>query len=225
MAKGKLFLRLASAVALMLSAMGVSTSASAQYAYAFSGGPVTLTVNGTDSITSSDTGWWSTGDTSDNSNTNYVTGKIGAYLYNDFFVFPLSGLSSITSATLSLDGWLISGTLTYRMYDVTTPIATLEDVAANPNTAIYNDLGSGVYYGGGAVTDGESYTTINFMLNAAGIAAMNAAIANGATSFAIGGTVNAIATPEPSTWAMMLVGFAGFVLVGYCQTRSARGAV
>jgi hypothetical protein len=35
--------------------------------------------------------------------------------------------------------------------------------------------------------------------------------------FVIGGAV-----PEPSTWAMMLLGFAGLGLVGYRQTRGAR---
>jgi hypothetical protein len=103
------------------------------------------------------------------------------------------------------------------MYDVSTPISTLEDISNNPNTAIYNDLGSGIYFGGGQVSDGESYSTISFTLNAAGVAAINAAISNGASSFAIGGTV--IELPEPSTWAMMLVGFAGLGYAGYRQRQ------
>jgi PEP-CTERM motif len=35
--------------------------------------------------------------------------------------------------------------------------------------------------------------------------------------FVLGGVV-----PEPSTWAMMLLGFAGLGLVGYRQTRGAK---
>ena len=30
--------------------------------------------------------------------------------------------------------------------------------------------------------------------------------------------------PEPSTWAMMLIGFAGLGFAGYVKTRRARGA-
>jgi hypothetical protein len=42
----------------------------------------------------------------------------------------------------------------------------------------------------------------------------------GAGAFAFGGAV-----PEPSTWAMMLIGFAGLGLVGYRRARGPRGAI
>ena len=47
---------------------------------------------------------------------------------------------------------------------------------------------------------------------------------------AIGGRFNAAfsltgsVVPEPSTWAMMLLGFAGLGFAGYRQTRKARAA-
>ena len=40
---------------------------------------------------------------------------------------------------------------------------------------------------------------------------------SGVGTFVVGGAV-----PEPSTWAMMLLGFAGLGIVGYRQTRRAR---
>ena len=39
----------------------------------------------------------------------------------------------------------------------------------------------------------------------------------GSGTFAFGGAV-----PEPSTWAMLVLGFAGLGLVGYRQTRGAK---
>ena len=38
------------------------------------------------------------------------------------------------------------------------------------------------------------------------------------------GTLSLAATPEPSTWAMMLIGFAGLGFAGYCRTRVPRAA-
>jgi hypothetical protein len=36
------------------------------------------------------------------------------------------------------------------------------------------------------------------------------------------GTLSVVATPEPSTWAMLVLGFAGLGLVGRRRQRSAR---
>jgi hypothetical protein len=37
-------------------------------------------------------------------------------------------------------------------------------------------------------------------------------------------TVNAVATPEPSTWAMLLIGFSGLGLAGYRKAGAVRAA-
>ena len=43
--------------------------------------------------------------------------------------------------------------------------------------------------------------------------------------FAVGDFYSSIAVPEPSTWAMMLLGFAGLGFAGYRQRRKLAGAV
>ena len=45
---------------------------------------------------------------------------------------------------------------------------------------------------------------------------------NGFGDFAIGGVVEGV--PEPSTWALMLLGFAGLGYAGYRRTREPRAA-
>ena len=45
---------------------------------------------------------------------------------------------------------------------------------------------------------------------------------NGFGTFVIGGVVEAV--PEPSTWALMLLGFAGLGYAGYRRTREPRAA-
>jgi hypothetical protein len=143
-------------------------------------------------------------------NTNYITGNLGGSLYNDFFVFSTAGLTNVTSATLSLNSDGISGPLTYKLSDVSTPFSTLYD-GVSPNASVYNDLGSGLSYGAYGIDAGQSNTTLYFALNSAGLAAINADIAGG--QFAVGGSVNSV--PEPSNWALMLAGLAGLGVVGY----------
>jgi PEP-CTERM motif-containing protein len=95
--------------------------------------------------------------------------------------------------------------LTYQLWDVTTPVALVQ--ADNSGAiSIYNDLGSGTLYGSVVVTPGEQGTQILINLDAAAIASINAAAANG-QEWAIGGSIfGAASTPEPGTISMVLTG-------------------
>jgi hypothetical protein len=73
--------------------------------------------------------------------------------------------------------------LAYSLYDVSTSAAAL-DGDSGPNAAIFNDLGTGTLYGSFAVTTGQANSVVSFTLNAAGIAAINAAQGS---LFSIGG--------------------------------------
>jgi PEP-CTERM motif len=162
--------------------------------------------------------------------TDYFTGQtfdIGptAALLNDFFAFQIAGqgltAGSVTGATLSVSPFNITDDLTYRLGDATAlaNAGALYD-GSSPNPTIYDALGVGGF-GNFALTPGESNTKVSFTLNGAAVSAINADLDAGDTYFAVGGSVNAsTAIPEPSTWAMMLIGFVGF---GYWAYRKAKG--
>ena len=94
-------------------------------------------------------------------------------------------------------GYAGAPSATYTLYDVTTPIATL-NADQSGAVAIYNDLGSGVAFGSVSVSAADNGTQVIVDLNAAGIAAVNANLGG---EFAIGGTLGTYSppgTPEPS---------------------------
>ncbi len=185
------------------------------------GGAITLTA--TDSGSYTNTGIHASGQP------EYIAGLCAAsdclgtsYVFNDFLVFNLASVTStaITSATLDLyepsvgndgyDGYNSGNpSETFQMFDVTTAIGspstygTLEgsDIGDSTGIAIFNDLGTGVFFGSGVVTDAESGTVIPFALNSDALAALNAAEGG---EFAIGGSV----APEPGSALLILPGLA-----------------
>jgi hypothetical protein len=68
--------------------------------------------------------------------------------FRNFFVFDLAGLGPVSSATLRLANGATSGTGTFTVFDVSTPISELTaSTGGYPNDAIYRDLGSGTSFG------------------------------------------------------------------------------
>jgi hypothetical protein len=127
-------------------------------------------------------GWWSSTFFNVDSNDNYFVGEAGAL--RNFFTFDLSSACPASSVTLQLTRFEQSGPLPYSLFDVTTPAETLN---ANDATsqAIYDDLGSGISFGTFPVADGGEADVLSFQLNAAGVAAFNAARGG---FFSIGGS-------------------------------------
>ncbi len=151
-------------------------------------GSATLTLNWTDS------GWWNSTGSHDAGNKNYVSGQISGNQYHDYFVFDLSGVNqAITGATLQLTnppGGYSSPdpTETYSLFDVSTPVAALRD-SGSGQTGIFSDLGSGVSFGSQTVSAANNNSTVSVALNAAGVAALNAARGGLA---AVGGAVTTL---------------------------------
>ncbi len=205
------FKLLAAAAALAITAS--ATPAAAYYAFGFSGGPQTLVVNGSSTISTANTGWFRDDGLPSAGNTNYIVGDLGS-VYHDFFVFDSGGGAS--SLTLQLDPASFdfsdapSG-FTLTLYDVSSAIDTSQQYS---DTGIYADLGSGTVYGSVSFTS-QPGGPISISLNSAGIAAYNAA-ALGGTSFGVGGALSTGAVPEPATWALMIGGFA---MTGFAARR------
>jgi murein DD-endopeptidase MepM/ murein hydrolase activator NlpD len=148
-------------------------------------------------LNATDTGWYDSTGFHDATNKNYWVSQSGGTQYRDYAVFNLSGVSQpITAATLNLfnpsDGYnspLSSDT--YSLFDVSTPIATLQG-SHTGQVGIFNDLGTGNSYGSQPVTyvsDNEIGQIVSTTLNATGVSALNSSLGG---PFAFGGALTSL---------------------------------
>src|SRR5262249_44602276 len=77
---------------------------------------------------------------------------------------------------------------TYTLFDVFTPISSLEATGTN-QTGIYADLGSGTSYGSTTVNSSSNGQTVSVPLNSAGISNLNF---NVGTQVALGGALTTV---------------------------------
>jgi hypothetical protein len=199
-----------------------SAPALAQNAYVFGYSPTgaqTLNLNGNLTIGASQTGWFDASGDHISGNTNYFTanapGVIGPE-YRSYFTFDVAPGATSAAITIGNDpsgSYTDSGNFTLTLYDVTSAINTYQGYSGA--TDIFDDLGTGTVYGSITLDGTASSYTIN--LNAAGLAALNAAGIAG-EEFTIGARVTpgGGSVPEPASWALML---GGFGLVGGALRR------
>ena len=211
-------------VSLLLVTVANASTSKAIFAFTYSPyqlGDVELQTNGGNTV-STMTGWYDIGGNHSAGNPDYIVGLCGSSdscnggndVLNNFFVFNVPA-GTYTSATISAylpnPGAITAGlsafycacsSLTYQLWDVTTPISLL--MATNSGqTAIFNDLESGIFYGSVVVTPGDQGTQILVTLNAAGLASVNAAAGG---DWAVGGSIYGAQSPEPGTITMLLSG-------------------
>jgi PEP-CTERM motif len=137
------------------------------------------------------------------SNENYIAGQLTGVQNRNFFVFDLAGVSGvITGATLNLynpgnlgpccNGFVSpDATETFSLFDVSTPTDTLITGGAGL-VSIFDDLGSGTNFGQHDVSAADNDTVVQISLNAAAIAALNAAIGD---MIAFGGMLESLSGP------------------------------
>ncbi len=132
---------------------------------------------------------------------------------------PLPANATIAAANLVVYSGNISNNLTYTLYGAT----QLE--MGSPNPALYEQMMSGVSYGTFKLPENSSgtITQLVFALNAAGVSDVNTAAKNRAM-FAVAGYVDPPPVPEPSTWVMMLSGFAGLGFIARRRVARRRAA-
>jgi hypothetical protein len=203
------------------------TGSSADYA------TLTLQVGGKTVVLSTDgfQGWVSNSSFNINiggpvgANTNYMVGVYNGTSYNDYFGFDLSKLGSnatVTSAKLTVSSGLIDQTLNLSLFGATQWISELE-TGAGVNAALFRELATGREYDPSVLSANATDPTAQlvFTLNGMALTDINAAIGSPTHLFAISGHANlASAVPEPSTWILMLGGFAG---LGFAAFRRAVG--
>src|SRR5205085_92170 len=117
---------------------------------------------------------------------NYFVGRSGGSVFHNYFIFDLgSAPGSITAAALRLfnpsDGGSLGASDAYGVFDVSTPIATLN--AGGGGVTTYNDLGSGTQYGSATASDASPGQMVEIVPSAAAVNDLNAA----SGSFAFGG--------------------------------------
>jgi hypothetical protein len=208
------------------------------YLFGFSPfGVQTLTINGTTVIQARDTGWIRSDGQHQASNQNYIVGECsscgGAFFFNDYFTFDLSNVSDpIVSAVLSAgngNGYAAGALSTYSLFDVNAPVSSLdvERAIGDPTgLALFSDLQSGILFGSRSITSVTQNSQVDTTLNGSALTALNGARGS---IWAIGGTLRpgteipgGGAVPEPSTWAMMLLGFGA---MGLALRRRRRAAI
>lgn len=215
-----------------MAAVGIASASPAfaqnNYLFGFSNGTELRqlelqTSTGVFTLNALDSGWYFQSGFHGASNNNYIVGECTVScsrqgFYNDYFTFDLASVTgTITAATLSaFNPDYVSGILsTWSVWDVGTSIPLLDVNRADGDLTgigIFADLQSGTLFGSRSVTGVVDGTVVSVDLNGNALSALNAGIGS---QFAIGGTLRAGrvipgipgGVPEPSTWAMMLLGF------------------
>jgi hypothetical protein len=142
-------------------------------------------------IPATDTGWYRDDGTHDPDNVNYVTGFATDWAisqipteWRNFFVFDLSGVGLVSSATLRAylvtelgfrgPGYLSpDASETWGLYDVSTNLGDLTEGAGG--VGAFSDLGSGVAFGQAIVSASDMGSFIEVTLNAAALASIGSA--------------------------------------------------
>lgn len=210
-------------------AAAVASPASAQFAFGrskfYSG---QLVLNGTTTITAFRQGQWTNLGGSNTTNPNYLVGKEGGYVWNDYFMFMIPDMA-ITSAALRLNSGTVSGgPLEVSFHDVSTSAETLQ--SGGGGIATYEDLRSGVRYGARVYNNSDTNTWQDIELGGA-IFDLNAAAG---AEWSVGGTAmpgeeispprpipppDVTATPEPASLVLLGTGLLG--ILGITRSRRA----
>jgi extracellular elastinolytic metalloproteinase len=149
-------------------------------------------------ITATDTGWINSQGEHGATNNNYISGVVGSVELRNYAVFAIPGsVPGIGSAELRYfnpaGGYVSSdATETFSVFDVAATAAALDvNRTAGDVTgiALHNDLGTGTVFATQSVSAADDGTTVSVPLNAAAVAAINAAIGS---TIAMGGAISSI---------------------------------
>jgi len=175
-------------------------------------------------------------------NTSYTVGFSDGDYFNNYFGFNLAGpvcevsnasdcytlptSATVTAANLVVYSGQISNNLTYTLLPATALLSQIE--MGSPNADLYAEMMKGEIYNTFdlPVNNGSTITQLVFALNTAtntALSDIDAAIQTRGM-FAVAGYVDPPVVPEPSTWVMMLAGFAGLGVVARRRAAKRRRA-
>jgi len=171
-----------------------------------------IVLNGVE-VPSLQQGWYEGNGQHDPNNPNYICGFANNEYYRNFITTDLSNLSGygitppITSAVLRTTKFISipdTGYAVWDLHSVSTPWVTINTSYSEGSTtgqAVFNDLGTGSYYGNGVI-DGSLPETaiIETPLNSVAIADINAALGG---IFVIGGRSDDFQSNPPPTAATL----------------------
>ena len=218
-----LLLLCASACAMLTSA----ARAEIRVAFGYSGSynPAVLELNGAAQLSAFDQGWFDQYGNRELSEGNYIAGVCGLpfdycnnfndVVYRDFFAFNLAGVApQVTSASLLLwnpekfdvsgNGFVSShATETFQLHEVHASTAELAAINSH-RVDVFDDLGTGTFYGERLMSAADNGTWVRVPLNAAALAAINDAAGS---NIVFGGSLAGVGpVPEPQTYAVLLGG-------------------
>jgi PEP-CTERM motif len=204
-------------------------------------------------VTTQFQGWVATGgptgyNSPSGANTSYTAGYTTSSVYGpiytaDYFGFNLAGpvcevsnpgdcftlpsTTKVTQANLVIYSGTISNKLNYSLFGATTWLSDINTTTSD-NAALYADLvtTNTNSYGTFAIAPTSSPSTVlTFGLTGSALSDINTALAgqkNQKAPFVIAGKVSPV--PEPSTWVMILAGFAGLGVIARRRAARCRAA-
>ena len=155
-------------------------------------------------------------------NTNYLVGYRNGSYYDDFFGFDIAGVTTVTSAKLTVFSGAITTSLDYSLHGATQAITQLAD-GVSPNLAIYEPLSTGVKYGSFTIRPQRLDADAYLHPQCGGGASNQRRSPRKEQNVRCLGLRCSV--PEPSTWAMLLIGFGGLGLAAYRRRAWSRFAV
>ena len=137
--------------------------------------------------------------------------------FDQFFEFTLPVAETVTvsmSDSATGGGRIVGGVLSLNDFTSSAPVSPFQPLGALIESSALNN-----------VLGGQEATVSPDVLTAGSYFAELSGVSGGAPiHIAIDGTITALSTPEPSTWAMLIIGFAGLAWAGL-RRKSARYAL
>jgi hypothetical protein len=163
-----------------------------EYLFGYSGAAgndvqLRLTYGNSVTLDAANLGWYDNTGSHSANNSNYFAGTSSGTTYHDFFVYNLPVISGpLVSAQFLVNCYTVfdpAGSNPYQLFDVTTPISILTNTASGA-VGTFNDLGSGVSYGGRDIFVSEANLPAGIPLDSEFVSAV---YAHSGSQIALGG--------------------------------------